>query len=150
MKSANLQNEQLGRETSCDLGFPLEEYIMAKFEPDILLSVQYDRIYNNGSLFPEKELMLAVLEEAVSDVQRYREARDRNGKKRFEETEAWFLAKEGGWIFSLENICEVLGIDPDYVRRGLLRWKQGKQARNKSNNFRSRQRLEKTFVRIAA
>ena len=148
--SANLRKEKSKREASSDLGLQLEEYIMAKFEPDILLSEQYDRIYHNSPFSPEKELMLAILEEAVSDVQRYSGARDRKGKKHFEEVDAWFLADDGEGIFSFENICEVLGFDPDYLCRGLLRWKQGKQARNKSNNFKLQQRLKNSFARVAA
>ncbi len=143
-------NEKSRREASCDSGFTLDEYIMAQFGPDILLSEQYDRIYCKGLLSPEEELMLAVLEEAVSDVQRYRGARDRKDKTRFDEAEAWILANDREWIFSIENICEVLGFDPDYLRQDLHRWKKGTLARKKSDNFRSRQRLKKSFVRVAA
>ena len=32
------------------------------------------------------------------------------------------------WLFSFTNICEVLGFDPQYVRRGLMRWKETKLA----------------------
>jgi hypothetical protein len=49
--------------------------------------------------------------------------------KRFAEAEAWILETDSEWIFSFINCCEVLGIDPDYLRRGLLPWKQGKHAR---------------------
>jgi len=32
------------------------------------------------------------------------------------------------WIFSFVNCCDALGIEPDYLRQGLLRWKQGRRA----------------------
>ncbi len=143
-------NEKSRREASCDSGFTLDEYIMAQFGPDILLSEQYDRIYCKGLLSPEEELMLAVLEEAVSDVQRYRGARDRKDKTRFDEAEAWILANDREWIFSIENICEVLGFDPDYLRQGLLRWRERPFASNKRNDFILRQRLKKSRIRVAA
>jgi len=27
------------------------------------------------------------------------------------------------WFFSFENICETLGINPEYLRRGLEHWR---------------------------
>jgi hypothetical protein len=29
-------------------------------------------------------------------------------------------------FFSFENICQHLGLDPDYVRRGFMCWKEAK------------------------
>jgi len=26
-------------------------------------------------------------------------------------------------LFSFDNVCEILGLDPEYMRAGLLRWK---------------------------
>jgi hypothetical protein len=34
----------------------------------------------------------------------------------------WIFAEDRNWVFSFENICETMGLDPDYVRGGLLRW----------------------------
>jgi len=143
-------NEKSRREASCDSGFTLDEYIMAQFGPDILLSEQYDRIYCKGLLSPEEELMLAVLEEAVSDVQRYRGARDRKDKTRFDEAEAWILANDREWIFSFENICEVLGFDPDYLRQGLLCLRGRPFASNRRNDLIFRQWLKKSRLCVAA
>ena len=28
------------------------------------------------------------------------------------------------WLFSFQNICDVLGLDADYLRRGLRVWKE--------------------------
>ena len=36
------------------------------------------------------------------------------------------MEKNSDWPFSFENICEVLGFDPAYLRQGLLRWKRKK------------------------
>ena len=70
--------------------------------------------------------MLAVLESAVEDFQKYVLARNPSGKKLFQEAEEWFLEKDSDGLFSFENICETLGLQPDYIRQGLLLWKETK------------------------
>jgi hypothetical protein len=69
--------------------------------------------------------MLAVLESAVEDFQTYVLARHPGGKKLFQQAEEWFLEKDGsGALFSFESICETLQLHPDYIRQGLLLWKE--------------------------
>ena len=74
----------------------------------------------------EEKLMLAVLENAVEYFQKYVLARNPSGKKLFQEAEVWFLEKDSDELFSFENICETLQLHPDYIRQGLLRWKEAK------------------------
>ena len=72
----------------------------------------------------EEGLMLAVLTDAVECFQKYAFATDDKGKKLFQEAEEWLLEKGSAWFFSFENICEVLGLHPDYIRQGILYWKE--------------------------
>src|SRR5919198_3904175 len=72
----------------------------------------------------EEKLMLAVLENAVECFQKYVFAKDEKGKKLFQEAEEWISDKNSDWLYSFENICEVLGLHPDYMRRGLMGWKE--------------------------
>jgi hypothetical protein len=74
----------------------------------------------------EEKLMLAVLENAVEYFQKYVLARKPSGKMRFQEAEEWFLGKDSDGLFSFENICQTLQLHPDYIRQGLLRWKEAK------------------------
>ncbi|HEV8343440.1 MAG TPA: hypothetical protein VGR30_13795 [Candidatus Binatia bacterium] len=74
----------------------------------------------------EEELMLAVLEDAIECFQLYVLSKDKRGKELFREAEEWILEKENTWFFSFENICEILRLDPNYIRRGLLCWKSAK------------------------
>jgi hypothetical protein len=48
-------------------------------------------------------------------------ARDRSGKEYFREAEEWIMGGGDGWIFAFENVCDLLELDPQYVRRGLRR-----------------------------
>ncbi|MEW6300275.1 MAG: hypothetical protein AB1671_21485 [Thermodesulfobacteriota bacterium] len=69
-----------------------------------------------------KRLLLAVLQDAVACWFRYRHAQNARGRRLFRETDAWFWATEPHSVFSFEHICAQLKLDPDYIRRGLLRW----------------------------
>src|SRR6266436_205405 len=74
----------------------------------------------------EERLMLAVLESAVEDFQKYVLARKPSGKKLFQDAEEWFLEKNSDELFSFENICETLQLHPDYIRQGLMVRKEAK------------------------
>jgi hypothetical protein len=88
-------------------------------------------------LEPEKRLMLAVIEDAVACFQKYIHARDTRGRTMFREAEQWILEKNSDGLFSFESVCEVLGLNPDYVRHGLMQWKEAKLAsRPRANVYR--------------
>jgi hypothetical protein len=84
-------------------------------------------VYKKNLREGEERLMLAVLESAVEDFQKYIFARHTSGKKLFQHAEEWFLEKDsGGALFSFESICETLQLHPDYIRHGLLLWKEAR------------------------
>jgi hypothetical protein len=104
--------------------FDPEEKLSFLFQPDMLLSHQYFATFRRKQLEPEKRLMLAVLEDAVACFQRYISARNRRERILFNDTKDWIHDENSYYLFSFENICEVLMLNPEYVREGLLRWKQ--------------------------
>jgi len=85
-----------------------------------------EKVYKKDIREGEERLMLAVLESAVEDFQKYVLARKPRGKKLFQEAEEWFLERDNDELFSFKNICDTLQLHPDYVRKGLLRWKEAK------------------------
>ena len=85
-----------------------------------------ESVYKKNLREGEERLMLAVLESAVEDFQKYVLARKPSGKKLFQHAEEWFLEKDSDELFSFENICETLQLHPDYIRQGLMGWKEGK------------------------
>ena len=106
-------------------GLSVEEKVTSLFQPDTLLPAQYlETFRRKAPLEPEKRLMLSVLEDAVACFQKHLFSRDPRGRALFRDAEEWIVEEGSDWLFSFENICEVLGLDPQYVRQGLLRWKQ--------------------------
>jgi len=79
----------------------------------------------------EKRLMLAILESVITDFQKYVLATDKKGKELFNAAEEWILETDSPSFFSFNNICEHLEIDPDYMRKGFMRWKEAKRRRPK-------------------
>ena len=45
------------------------------------------------------------------------------------------------WIFSFASVCEVLRFNPEYVRQGLLRWKEKKLTRNPTPHSRGKKMM---------
>lgn len=108
-----------------------DENVVMLFQPAMLALGEFRQTCRRHiSLEPEMALMLAVLEEAISCFQRYVLAQGGKGKRLFREAEQWIMEKDDEWLFSFENICEVLGLSPGFVRSGLLRWKEKRLAKN--------------------
>jgi hypothetical protein len=97
-------------------------------QPATVLPVQlFAGVGLDASLVPEKRLLLAVLEEAVVTFQRYASEQGRRGRRLFREAEEWVGSEEVCWPCSFRNICDVLGFDPGYLRKGLSRWRDRQQ-----------------------
>jgi hypothetical protein len=123
---------------------------LVRFEADILAAEDFACIHRSRSLSPERELMGAVLEEALADYQRCWKARDKKAMGRFDDAQAWILESDSEWIFSFVNCCEALGIEPDYLRQGLMRWKRAKLRRIEVASVARRQKPPKRLFRAAA
>lgn len=108
----------------------VEETVLSLFQPDTMLPVQYFEAFRRSvPIEPEKRLMFAVLEDGIACFREHVLARNGKGKGVFCEAEDWVLKGEGDRLFSFENVCEYLGLNPDYLRRGLVRWKEEKLAK---------------------
>jgi hypothetical protein len=102
----------------------MKENILSLLGSDMLVTEKFTgTIRRSEYLEPEKALLLAVLEDAVDSFVKYHSAHDRIGKGRFHEAEEWIMQTGDDWIFSFDNICESLSLDPQYLRRGLRQWR---------------------------
>jgi hypothetical protein len=109
-----------------------------------LIESVYKRTIRDG----EERLMLAVLQNAVEYFQKYVLARKPSGKKLFQQAEEWFLEKGSEELFSFENICETLRLHPDYIRQGLMVWKEAKlKTLSVEDHHQDRTKLASTRIR---
>jgi hypothetical protein len=112
-----------------------------QFQPGTLLPAQWYGV-PDAHLVPEKRLLLAVLEEAVATVQRYVLDEGRRARRLYREAEEWILCDDTSWPCTFRNVCDALGIDPMYLRRGVMRWSEHRRA-NSSDGYRYRNRFRR-------
>lgn len=111
----------------------MQERILSLLMSDVTVPGEYlETLRRTKSLEPEKELLLAILEDAIHCFQKYCFAEDPAGRALFQEAQTWITQTGDDWIFSFENVCELLGLDPQYLRRGLFEWKQKAVQQRKS------------------
>jgi hypothetical protein len=79
----------------------------------------YDPSTSLASRRPEAELMRAVLEDALLCFQRGLIRQGRRVQRLAREAKEWLFSDDTNWPFSFVSICAVLGLEPDYIRRGL-------------------------------
>jgi len=97
----------------------MDERYPGLFQPDTLLPSQYfDRFRRRSQLDGERRLMLAVLEDAVDMYRKHCGTQGRN-RTLFLDAEAWIDDDDRTWMFSFLNLCDVLDLDGEYLRRGL-------------------------------
>lgn len=130
-----------------------------ELEPDIILPAQLGGGYLDGArLQPEKRLQLAVLEDAVMTFHRCVGTPGFRPGRLLAEVEAWFSSDATDSPFAFVTICDGLGLDPAYIRRGLRRWqapgdatsKRGPRFRRGANGTRHQVLLYVTQVKRIA
>ena len=86
---------------------------------DPLLPDQYLRRAGERLVEPRKRLMLAVLKTALDDYRRVTSDGGIADPKAQRDAIAWVESTDRSWPFSFENLCEGVGLDPTWLRRGL-------------------------------
>jgi len=94
----------------------------------MLPSQYFDRMARRTEYEGERRLMIAVLEDAVDVYRKLAGARDARRQQMFHDAEEWIESNDRSWIFSFLNICDVLAIEAEYLRRGLHALKKQAQA----------------------
>ncbi len=95
-----------------------------QLQPDTLLAYDYfESFRRKQALEPEKQLMEAMLADAINIYRLYAFAESLEKTRRFSEARRWLWSDDWRWPFSYRNVCEVLGLDPGYLRRGLMHGK---------------------------
>ena len=94
------------------------------FESDPLLPERfYSTLGKNRYADPERRLIAAVLEDVVACLSVDLRYSTRRQRRDFHDAKNWLNAPDDSErVFSFSNICEALGIDTGYLRRGLNQW----------------------------
>jgi hypothetical protein len=86
--------------------------------PEVLLREQMLAGRSRAEMSGAHRLMLAVLEDAI--VVCTKGLRGRRGSRlAVREAWAWFASTDRASLFAFERICDLLGFDAEYLRRGL-------------------------------
>jgi hypothetical protein len=94
-------------------------------QPDVLCLDEYLHVYQGRPAeTPERRLVAAVLRDAIDCYLRDCFTKNRHKKRSFREAEEWFFKGDNYGVFSLENVCGILNIDPGYIRRSLMQYEQ--------------------------
>ena len=105
----------------------LDERLPALFEPDTLLPIQYFEAMRRKHLLEgEKRLILSVLEDAIECFMKCMDSATNKGQRLYREADEWIALEDKHWVFSFDNVCDMLDINPEYMRRGLRDWKARK------------------------
>jgi len=89
--------------------------------PDSALPTQFDDIWHKTrAITPERALTLAVMWEALIDLEKFRFATRRRQQRLYWEAYQWVTSDDRAWPYSFLNLCDTLGLAADMVRRQLL------------------------------
>jgi hypothetical protein len=89
--------------------------------PEPALPAQFHIIWHRSrAISPERALVLAVLWQAVADLQKHRFAGRRQQQRLYMEAYEWVASKDRIWPYSFVNLCELLSLNPDSLREELL------------------------------
>jgi hypothetical protein len=111
LRAPSAEND--GRQKECEVAEAPGRY--SQF--DILLPSQHFGALRKVS--PEQRLMIAVLNDVLDCLEKYRLSVDAEGRRLFDEARQWLLAKEADWPYSFQCICSALDLDSGAVLRNL-------------------------------
>jgi hypothetical protein len=103
--------------------------------PDIVLPSQHFDA-RTKHLEPEKQLMFAVLTDAIRCFRMGSACRQGPRRRLFADAEWWLFRAAGNGPFSLQNIYDALEIDLCRLRRGVLHWRDRELASEASRMIR--------------
>ena len=120
-----MQKDYVANQQSGDDPYSKEETQRWFGQNDVLCMHEYLHVYQGKPNYtPERRLMAAVLRDAIDcyitdcfNVKRHK-------KRSYREAEEWFFSGDDHGVFSLYNVCGILSIDPGYIRRMLVRYKE--------------------------
>jgi hypothetical protein len=95
------------------------------FEPDVMLPSQFLVPDEEGLGGGERKLMAAILSDGIEAYIAQCTNPLAARRKPINDAREWVETEDEAYVFSFDNVCEALGINPRYLRIGLLRYVAG-------------------------
>ena len=114
------------------IGATRNDSVTVFLESDALAPERYREVFHSRQIAPEKRLMIAVLDDAVQSFLAGIRPRKSGDLRHFREAEEWIMDSSGNWVLSFDSICNLLELDPDYLRSGLEKLKAEARAEQRS------------------
>jgi hypothetical protein len=106
--------------------------------PEVILPTQIEWGSRLAIALGERRLLWAMLLDAAACFYKHRHARDNSGRKLFREAERWIRSSDSAWPFSFQSVCDLLGLNAQQVRIGLLDWVNGSDRASPRLNYENR------------
>jgi len=103
-----------------------EEHLNDEFaEAEAMLPLQfYGKRSGAAASEPLRRLMVAMLVDAVRCFQTEFAARQEARRQEFAEARSWIFSDKENGVFSFKAVCDALEIDPEAMRKALIRWEE--------------------------
>jgi hypothetical protein len=89
--------------------------------PDVVSPQQFQEMWKG---IPERsaefKLAIAVLEQTVEDLRRYRSARSAEPQRLYMQAHRWVSSNDRRWPYSFLNVCDMLNVSSEPVRTKIL------------------------------
>jgi hypothetical protein len=90
-----------------------------KYDP-VVADALFGDSRHKGGLTAERELMAAILADAIDCYWKYFNGRDGRSMRLFRDASHWIFSDDEAQTFSFLNICDALSLDAAYIRRGIV------------------------------
>ena len=107
-------------------------YSGSYFEPDIMLPEQFNARDEDGVDGGERKLMAAILSDGIEAFLDQANQYVKGNPSRLDALD-WVDSKDSTYVFSFDNVCQALGINPEYLRLGLTRYVASVKNAKKNN-----------------
>jgi hypothetical protein len=89
--------------------------------PEAAIPSQFRDIWHRSrAISPDRALAIAVLEQAVFDLHKYRFATRRRHQRLYMEAYKWVASEDSSWPYSFVSLCDALDLEPEWLRPQLL------------------------------
>jgi hypothetical protein len=110
---------------------PVDAY-SSFFEPDVVLPSQFFDLHDQGVSGGERKLMAALLSDGIEAYIAQQTTVQLSRRRNKIDASEWVDTIDHSYVFSFDNVCECLGINPEYLRIGLNRYVETIRVQRKS------------------